>query len=388
DLYVGSGGYEFDKDSDLLQDRIYINDGKGNFSKNKGSLPKMLISTGSVRSTDIDADGDVDIFVGGRLVPGMYPNTPESKILINDGKGNYSDATNKIAPGVKNVGMVTDALWIDLNQDKREDLVIVGEWMPVKVFLNQNGKLADASSTYIKFPSTGWWNRIYADDMDGDGDKDMVIGNLGLNAQFKANEKEPLQLYYKDFDDNGSVDPIFCYYINGVSYPAASRDDLMDQLPSLKKKFLEYHKYSTATIGDLFTPEQLKDVKVLKSEILETVYLENTGKGFALKKLPVEAQYAPVYAITSLDANRDGKKDLVFAGNNSWTRIKFGQFTSSSGTLLTGNGTGQFNYVPQWKSGLKIRGDVRSLQVVGLDKNSHGQLILGINNSPAMAISY
>lgn len=386
DLYVGSGGFEFQLDSDLLKDRIYINDGKGNFSKSTLSLPEMRISTGSVKSADIDADGDTDLFVGGRLVPGMYPATPESKILINDGKGNYSDATSRIAPAVKNVGMVTDALWIDLNKDKREDLVIVGEWMPVKVFLNQNGKLADASSAYIKFPSTGWWNRIYADDMDGDGDKDLIIGNLGLNAQFRATDKEPLQLYYKDFDENGSIDPIFCYYINGVSYPAASRDDLMEQLPGLKNKFLEYHKYSNATISDLFTPEQLKDVKVLKSEILETVYLENKGSAFTLKKLPVEAQYAPVYAIASLDADRDGKKDLVFAGNNSWTRIKFGHFTSSSGTLLKGNGTGKFSYVPQWKSGLKIRGDVRSLQVISPGKNDRKQLILGINNAPVSTI--
>ncbi len=388
DLYVGSGGYEFEKDSQLLEDRIYINDGKGGFTKSKTNLSITRISTGSVKSSDIDADGDIDIFVGGRVVPGLYPSTPESRLLINDGKGNYSDATNKIAAAIKNVGMVTDALWIDVNNDKREDLIVVGEWMPVKVFLNKNGKLADASSTYIKFASTGWWNRIYADDMDGDGDKDLIIGNLGLNAQFHASEKEPMELYYKDFDENGSIDPILCYYIKGVSYPAASRDDLMEQLPSLKKKFLKYHKYSTATISDLFTPEQLGDVKVLKSEILETVYLENTGKGFNLKKLPVEAQYAPVYGIAALDVNNDGKKDLVFAGNNSWTRIKFGHFTSSNGTLLTGNGTGQFRYVPQWMSGLKIRGNVRSLQVARSEKDTRGQLIFGINDSPAMTIRY
>ncbi|MGV3684789.1 MAG: VCBS repeat-containing protein [Daejeonella sp.] len=386
DLYVASGGYEFSKDDILLQDRIYINDGKGGFSASKTSLPKMLISTGSVKSADIDADGDIDIFVGGRLVPGMYPTTPESKILINDGKGNYTDATNKIAPAIKNIGMVTDALWIDVDNDKAEDLVVVGEWMPVKVFLNKNGKLTDASSAYIKFASTGWWNKIHADDMDGDGDKDLIIGNLGTNAQFRASEKEPLQLYFKDFDENGSVDPIFCYYNGGASYPAASRDDITDQLPGLKKKFLEYHKYSTATITDLFTPEQLKDAKVLKSEILETVYLENTGKGFTLKKLPVEAQYAPVYAIASFDANGDGKKDLVLAGNNSWTRIKFGQFTGSNGTMIMGKGKGEFEYVPQWKSGLNIRGNVRSMQVVfNKSQNSH-QIIMGINDSKLRSV--
>ncbi|MDP3468078.1 MAG: VCBS repeat-containing protein [Daejeonella sp.] len=386
DLYVGSGGYEFGPDSPWLQDRVYINDGKGNFTKKADGLPKMLSSTGTVRSSDIDGDGDLDLFIGSRVVPGMYPSTPESKILINDGKGNFSDLTDNIAPEIKFAGMVTDAVWIDVNQDKVNDLIIVGEWMPIRIFLNQKGKLVDRSSEFIKFGSSGWWNTIHVEDMDADGDQDLVIGNLGLNAQFKASEKEPMSIYYKDFDENGSVDPIFCYYIDGVSYPAASRDDLMDQLPSLKNKFLEYHKYANATINDLFTPDQLKDAKVLKAELLETVYLENTGKGFNLKKLPVEAQYAPVYAIASADVDKDGKKDLLLAGNNSWTRIKFGHFTSSSGTLLSGNGKGEFTYVPQWKSGLNIRGNVRSLEAFSIGKKSGHQFIFGINNAPVKTI--
>ena len=385
DLYVGSGGYEFAGDNPLLQDRIYINDGKGNFSRKSTGLPAMLISTGTVKASDIDSDGDMDLFVGGRLVPGMYPSAPESKILLNDGKGNFTDASKQYSNVLSGLGMVTDALWMDLNKDKSKDLIVVGEWMPVKVFLNEKGKLKDASSNYIKFASTGWWNRIYADDMDGDGDQDLVLGNLGLNSQFKATEKEPLQIYYKDFDDNGSIDPIFCYYIDGVSYPAASRDDLMDQLPSLKNKFLEYHKYANATIKDLFTSEQLKDVKELKAEILETVYLENTGNSFKLKELPLEAQYAPVYAIAALDANKDGKKDLILAGNNSWTRIKFGQYTASNGILLAGTPDDGFTYVPQWKSGLNVGGNVRSIQMLGKDKNSPNQVIFGINNSGARA---
>jgi hypothetical protein len=385
DLYVGSGGYEFAEDDPLLQDRLYLNDGRGNFSKKKDALPAMLISTGCIKAADIDGDGDMDAFVGGRLVPGRYPSTPESKILQNDGKGNFKDITASIAPEIQQIGMVTDAAWIDLNKDNRPDLVVAGEWMPIKVFLNEKGGLKDASSAYIKFASNGWWNRIFAEDFDGDGDKDLVVGNLGLNAQFRASEKEPVCIYYKDFDNNGSVDPVFCYFINGVSYPAASRDDLMDQLPGLKKKFLEYHTYATATINDIFTAEQLKDASIVKAEMLETVYLENTGNEFKLRKLPVEVQYAPVYGIASIDANGDGKKDLVLAGNNSWTRIKFGQFTASHGMLLTGDGAGNFNYIPQWQSGLNIRGNVRSLETISSGA-AKGQLILGINNSAAKAI--
>lgn len=385
DLYAGSGGYEFDQNDPALQDRLYINDGSGHFSKKEDALPQMLISTGCVRAADLDADGDNDLFIGARVSPGNYPATPESKILLNDGKANFTDATATVAPAIRLVGMVTDANWMDLNNDRLPDLVIVGEWMPIKVFINAKGTLQDASASYIRFASGGWWNRMLADDFDGDGDQDLVIGNLGWNAQFHASEKEPISLYYKDFDGNGSIDPVFCYYIDGVSYPAASRDDLMDQLPSLKKKFLAYNTYATATIKDVFTPEQLRGAGVLEAQMLSTIYLENNGsKGFTIKKLPTEAQYAPVYAMASLDVNRDGIKDLVLAGNNSWTRIKFGRYDANHGLLLLGDGKGHFTYTPQWKSGLNIRAEVRSLEVVSSANAT--QLIFGINNGMAKSV--
>ncbi|MDP3469054.1 MAG: CRTAC1 family protein [Daejeonella sp.] len=380
DLYVASGGYEFGSDSPLLQDRIYINDGKGNFSRKTTGLPQMLISTGTIRSSDIDGDGDLDLFIGGRVVPGMYPSTPESKILKNDGKGNFSDGTDNIAPEIKYAGMVTDAVWIDVNQDNVNDLIVVGEWMPIRVFLNQKGKLVDKSSDFIKFGSSGWWNSIYADDMDGDGDKDIIIGNLGLNAQFRASEKEPLSLYYKDFDSNGSIDPIFCYYIDGVSYPAASRDDLTEQLPFLKNKFLFYKTYSTAKISDLFNPEELKGVSLLSADFLKTVYLENRGKeGLKLIELPIEAQFSPVYGIRSMDVNNDNKKDIVLGGNNIWTRVKFGQYTANHGMVFLGDGKGRFKYMPQKESGLKIRGNVRSMEI--LSTGNSKSLVFGLNDS-------
>lgn len=384
DLYVGSGGYEAENDS-ILEDRIYINDGKGNFSRKINALPAFRISSSCVKSADFDNDGDPDFFVGGRVIPGNYPLAPESKLLINDGKGNFSDATSTLAPGLKNIGMVTDALWIDLNKDNKDDLILVGEWMPIKVFMNSGGKFEDQSSSYINFASKGWWNSIYAEDMDGDGDKDVIIGNLGLNAQFRASEKEPLSLYYKDFDANGSIDPMFCYYIEGVSYPAASRDDLTEQLPVLKNKFLYYKTYSTATINNLFSPEELKDASLLTADFLKTVYLENRGKeGLKPIELPIEAQFSQVYAIRSMDVNNDNKKDLVFAGNNIWTRVKFGQYTANHGMVFLGDGKGRFNYMPQRESGLKIKGNVRSMEI--LSTTSSRSLIFGLNDSALKSV--
>ena len=385
DLYVGGGGYEFSENDPAFQDRLYLNDGKGNFTKKENALPQMLSSKGCVKAADIDGDGDLDLFVGGRVVPGKYPTSPESYILLNDGKGNFTNATAGVCSALQHIGMVTDAVWIDLNKDKQPDLVIAGEWMPVKVFINEKGKLADKSSTYIPFASTGWWNRIYADDMDGDGDTDLILGNCGQNTQFHVNDKEPMTLCYKDFDDNGTVDPVLCYYIDGVSYPYNSRDDIVEQLPGLKKKFLEYKKYSVATMNDMFTPDQLKDAITLKAEIMQTVYLENKGTaGFAMHPLPLAAQYSPVYGIAAEDVNGDGKKDIILAGNNTWTRIKFGRYSANHGVVLLGDGNGNFNYVSQQQSGLNIRGNVRSLQLINNGKTK--SIIVGVNDTTAVML--
>ncbi|MBS1575494.1 MAG: VCBS repeat-containing protein [Bacteroidetes bacterium] len=380
DLYTAHGGYEFEENDPAFQDELYINDGKGNFTKSN-TIPSLLFSKGCVKPADIDGDGDIDLFIGGRLVPGKYPQIPPSKILLNDGKGNFTDATKIIAPSFDTLGMVTDAAWIDVNNDKKKDLIVTGEWMPIKIFINKNNVLTDASSEYIKFPSAGWWNRLTVADMDNDGDDDIILGNYGLNTQFHLDEKEPMTLTYGDFDKNGSIDPVLCYYIKGTSYPAFSRDDLAEQLPFINKKFLTYSKYSTATLTDIFTPEQLAGSQTLKAEIMETIYLENKGNSFDLHHLPLQAQYSPVYAITAMDMDGDNIKDLLLTGNNSWTRIKFGRYTANHGIFLKGDGKGNFIYIPQSKSGLKVRGNVRSAIILDANK-----ILLGLNDSNAVLL--
>ena len=402
DLFVAAGGYELEGNNPLLQPRLYLNDGKGHFSLSPKALPDLLLNASCATAADVDGDGAVDLFVGGRVVPGKYPLSPGSKLLLNDGKGHFTDGTAQLAPVLDSLGMVTDAVWIDLNKDKKPDLVVVGEWMPVKVFINAGiserdrmaiagGRkwtthlLTDASSRYIKFPSTGWWNRITVADLNGDGNPDLVLGNQGTNNQFSASPQRPLTLYYKDFNHNGTVDPVFCYYIGDTSYPAASRDDLTGEIPFLKKKFIEYHNYADATIHDLFSADELKDAGPLKAETLSSIWLENRGdSGLIPRQLPAEAQYGPVYAIAATDINGDGHPDLVLGGGNQWTRIRFGRYRANHGVLLLGDGKGNFRYVSQDHSGLQLRDDVRGV----VDMSASKQLIFGVNDGPAAIYKY
>lgn len=345
----------------------------------------MLTSTGCVAPCDFDGDGDIDVFIGGRVVPGHYPSSPRSYLLANDGKGRFTDVTLSVNKMLINPGMITSAAWVDIDADKIPDLIIAGEWMPIMVFKNIKGKLTNESANYIKFESNGWWNAIHAEDIDNDGDKDLILGNCGLNTQFKASAKEPVTITYKDFDANGTVEPILCYFINGVSYPALSRDDLADQLPLIKKKYLAYKDYANVTLYQIFEPAVLKDAPVLKAGFMETIVLQNNGKaGFTLLKLPIQAQYAPIYGIEVFDSDKDGHFDLLLAGGNEWNRIKFGRYTANHGVLLIGDGKGDFKYIEQATSGLSIRQNVRSLQKI---KSQGGiNIIVGVNNNKALLI--
>jgi hypothetical protein len=363
DLYVGSGGYaDYKPDDALLQDRLYLNDGKGNFSKANNALPKMISSKSCVKVADINGDGFPDLFVGGRVVPGRYPEAPESYILINDGKGHFTDETAKYHPALKNIGMVTDAAWVDMNGDKKPDLVLVGEWMPITVFENNGAKLTDATVKYFDKKYAGWWNCLQVSDINHDGHPDIIAGNVGLNTQCKASDAEPAEMFYKDFDDNGSVDPMLCFYIQHKSYPFVSRDELLDQLSVMRGRFPDYKSYGDATMDKIFTPEELKGVKKLTTNELATACFISNGQG-RLKQiaLPLQAQYSPVFTITTLDYNHDGKDDLLLCGNINKARIRFGKYDANYGVMLKGDGKGNYQYISQPQSGFNIRGDVRSV---------------------------
>ncbi len=382
DLYIVGGGYHFSPGAPELQDRLYINV-NGSFHYEKNKLPVETSSGSCVRATDIDGDGDLDLFVGGRVVPGRYPEPPESFILINDGKGNFINATADIAPELKYIGMVTDAAWVDLNKDGKNDLVICGEWMGILVFENENGKLVNKTGKYFTDPLKGWWNRLCFADVDGDGDMDLIAGNWGTNSAIYAKNDQPVTLYYDDFDDNGSIDPLMCYYIKGKSWPMASRDEITDQMVNLRKKFPTYDSYSEATINDILSPEQIKNAKGLSANHFETSFFENKNGVFVYKPLPVQANYAPVYAIDVDDYDHDGKADILLAGNIEHTKVRTGRMDANYGIMLRGNGKCDFTYVPQTKSGLCVKGCVRDM--VKLNTNNGRLLVFAVcNNNPAV----
>ncbi|HWB28742.1 MAG TPA: VCBS repeat-containing protein [Chitinophagaceae bacterium] len=381
DLYVVSGGYDNYAPGDpLLQDRLYINDGKGNFTKDAAALPEMHVSKSCARVADINGDGHPDIFVGGRVIPGQYPETPPSYVLINDGKGKFADETATVAPALQKAGMVTDAAWIDVNGDNKQDLVLAGEWMPILVFVNENGKLVDRTSTYFEKKYSGWWNKIFVGDFNGDGKKDLIIGNLGENSQCRVSDKEPADIYYKDFDNDGYIDPILCFYIQGKSYPYVSRDELLTQLTTLRKKFTDYKSYADATINDVFDGGELNDAGHLQANYLKTAYFTCGVNGkFIEQQLPLQAQFSPVFAIDSIDYDHDGREDLLLCGNINHARLRFGKYDANYGVLLHNDGAGHFSYITQPQSGFDIRGDVRSITRV---KNT---LVFGINGQAAKA---
>ncbi|HKN67712.1 MAG TPA: VCBS repeat-containing protein [Gemmatimonadaceae bacterium] len=378
DLYVVSGGNEYSEGAQPLQDRLYLNDGHGRFHKAEGALPPETNSGSRVIAADYDGDGHVDLFVGGRVIPWAYGANPRSMLLHNDGKGHFTDVTAKLAPELEHVGMVTDAVWRDVDGDGRLDLIVVGEWMPITVFHNGgHGRLQKIQLPGLE-NSEGWWNRIVATDVNGDGKVDFVVGNLGLNGRLHATPAEPLTMYVKDFDGNGSTEQIISMFNHGVSYPLPLRDDLIKALPYLANRFSSYKEYARETVRDLFTPQELADALLKKVSTFATSVLLNKGGSFVLVPLPDAAQLAPVYGILAGDIDRDGHVDLLLGGNFDGFQPEIGRMASTYGLLLRGDGKGHFTPVPHAESGIFVPGQTRDIATV---RTAQGSVVVVARNN-------
>ncbi len=379
DLFVVSGGNEFSDMAPALQDRLYRNDGRGNFTKALDAIPAESVAGSRPAAADYDGDGDVDLFVGGRVVPWRYGESPTSALLRNDGRGRFTDVTAQLASELQRIGMVTDAAWEDVDGDGRRDLVVVGEWMPVSVFRNIGaGRLTPLAVQGLE-KSGGWWNRVLAGDFTGDGRVDFVLGNLGLNTRLVASDSGPATLLVKDFDGNGFVEPVVATYSGGRRYPIALRDDLIRAVPTLKSRYLNYEDYAVASVEDIF-PEQERAGAIERSvQTFASALLRNDGNGrFTLVPLPAEAQVAPIYGILARDADGDGVLDLLLVGNFDGFKPDIGRASEGRGLVLRSDGKGGFTPLPTSASGFDVPGQSRDVQRV---RTRGGELIVVARNN-------
>jgi len=363
DLYVVSGGSKEEGLSATYQDRLYLNDAGSFRPAPAGSLPTTHSSGSSATVADIDGDGDLDIFRGGRVVPGQYPKPADSYLLRNEGAGRFADVTDQLAPGLRHIGLVTAALWTDTDNDRRPDLLLVGEWMAPTLFRNVGGRL-QAQKTNGLADQTGWWCSLAAGDFDGDGDTDYVAGNLGLNSKFRASAAEPVRVFAADYDNNGRLDPILTFYLNHQQVPVAQRDVMMTQIPAIKKRFLSYNDYAAHPFEELFSDDERKNAFQLDARQLASCYIENTGNfTFAVHPLPIDAQFSPINSMAVRDFTGDGIPDVLLAGNFYGTETQGGQLDAGRGLLLAGTGkqTGHVPFKPVLNAGLNMAGDVKSI---------------------------
>jgi len=380
DLYVANGSSENYPNPEYYQDRLFLNDGLGNFKYATKNLPPIEYPTQVVVPIDFDHDGDLDLFIGGRIDATNFPFAPRSYLLQNS-KGKFTDVTDALAPGLGRIGMVTDAVAVDIDNDHWQDLILVGEWMPIQLFYNEQGEFSRDSSENGLQRSNGWWNCIQSADFDADGDLDFIAGNWGLNNPFKVTQSEPLTLYAKDFDKNGSIEPILTQFIEHTEYVAHPRVTLMGRLPLIRKYIDSYHDYGSRSFDQLFGNYDFDVSEIFKTYELASVYIENQGQGrFRYSPLPGEAQWSPLFDFEIMDLNQDQKPDVLGVGNFKDTEVLTGHYDAGNGVCLINNG-GNFRALNSVESGFSVPEEARAilkvkngpkddLLIIGLQKDS------------------
>ncbi len=391
DLYVVSGSYEFPPDHPINQDRLYLNDGRGKFELDETALPELYTNGSCVRAADYDQDGDLDLFVGGRSVSGAYPAAPQSYILENQ-DGKFVDVTQQKCPSLQTLGMISDALWSDFDQDGQVDLVLAGEWLPITFYKNTGDAFVSANETSGISKHVGWWNSLVSGDFDQDGDIDYAAGNLGLNSAFKATPEEPMTILAKDLDDNGKIDPmVFCYIKaeDGTRqpFPMHTRDDMISQLIAIRKRYPTFKSFGQATMDSLWSTQDREGAIMLQANDLHSSYIENKGNGkFSIRPLPLEAQIAPVYGMVSKDMDDDGKPDLLLVGNDYGIEPISGRHDAFNGLCLKGDGKGNFVPLTIAESGFFVKGDAKGLALVQ-DANGKDLLVATQNQDSLLVFS-
>ncbi len=386
DLFVVSGGVECDEGDTLLRDRLYLNDGKGRFSKSTESLPEDLRDSGGVAAAaDFDRDGDLDLFVGGRSIPGRYPLTPQSRLLRNDG-GVFTDVTDQVAVGLRETGLVTSAVWSDADDDGWIDLLVTHEWGPVKLFANRQGQLVDRTDSAGLAARLGWWNSIAAGDLDADGDIDYVVTNLGLNTKYQATQDKPLQLYAGDFEGDGKLHLIEAKFEEGSLVPLRGRSCSSNAMPFVARKFPTYHKFAIAPLQEIYTEECLAEAHTFTANTLESGVLLNDGAGnFEFQPLPRLAQISPGYGVVLTEVDGDGDLDLYMVQNFFGPQRETGRMDGGVSLLMLGNGDGTFEPVWPKRSGLLVPGDATALTCADLNGDGWTDFVVAINDGPVHA---